>query len=54
MLFLSRTVLKRQVGDAFLQGAGLTAQILHLVGSSGTVHSIPTAIFSVALKVREP
>ncbi len=29
--FFEQTVLKRQVGDAFLQGAGLAAQILDLV-----------------------
>ena len=31
-MLLKQTVLKRQFGDAFLQGAGLAAQILDFVG----------------------
>ena len=34
--FFEHTVLERQVGDALLQRAGLTAQILDLVGGGGT------------------
>ncbi len=34
--FFKQTVLQRQIGNALLQGAGFTAQILHLVGGGGT------------------
>src|SRR5688572_6231066 len=36
MLFFQQTVFECQVGHAFLQGAGLAAQILHLAGGRGT------------------
>src|ERR1700744_1770009 len=33
--FFEQTVLERQIGDALLQGAGFTAQILDLIGRGG-------------------
>ena len=34
--FFKQTVFQRQISDAFLQGAGFTAQILDLIGGGGT------------------
>ena len=33
--FFKQTVFQREIGDAFLQGASFTAQILDLIGGGG-------------------
>jgi hypothetical protein len=40
--FFEQTVLERQVGHAFLQGAGFAAQILHLAAGRGTLKTYTT------------